>query len=94
MDDKGFEDKLYSLVAFKGFSASTAPTKFVFDPKNDKSFPAGMTISPNRSAAWRDDLAAVTFGIREVKAKKAPPAAAEGEPKITVSAPSPGGSRR
>ena len=32
-DDKGFEDKLYSLVAFKGFSAGAAPTKFVFDPK-------------------------------------------------------------
>jgi hypothetical protein len=77
------------LVTFKGFSAGASPTKFVFDPKSDKSFPAGMTISPNRNAAWRDDLAAVTFGTREGKANKTPPAAAEGEPKITVSAPSP-----
>ena len=55
VDDKGFEDKLYSVVAFKGFGAA-APAKFVFDPKTDKSFPAGMTISPKRNAAWREDL--------------------------------------
>ncbi|MGD0777640.1 MAG: prolyl oligopeptidase family serine peptidase [Candidatus Solibacter sp.] len=87
VDDKGFEDKLYTVVAFKGFSGG-APAKFLFDPKTDKSFPAGMTISAVRNAAWRDDLSAVIFGIREVKAKKTPPPA-EGEPKITVSAPGP-----
>lgn len=87
VEDKGFEDKLYTIVAFKGFGGASAPAKFLFDPKTDKSFPAGMTISAVRNVAWRDDLSAVTFGIREVKAKKTPPAAAEGDPKITVSAP-------
>ena len=87
VDDKGFEDKLYSVVAFKGLGTGAAPAKFLYDPKTDQSFPVGMTISAVRNAAWRDDLTAVTFGIREVKAKKTPPAAAEGEPKITVSAP-------
>ena len=91
VDDKGFEDKLYSVVAFKGFGSGGAPGKFVFDPKTDKSFPAGMTVSPVRNASWREDLGAVTFGIREVKAKKTPPAGGgEGEPKITVSAPGAG----
>jgi dipeptidyl aminopeptidase/acylaminoacyl peptidase len=73
VEDKAFEDKLYAVVAFKGFSASAPPTKFVYDPKEDKSFPKGMAISPNRSAAWRSDLSAVTFGIHEVKTKKNPP---------------------
>jgi dipeptidyl aminopeptidase/acylaminoacyl peptidase len=73
MDDKAYEDKLYSVVAFKNFSASAPPTKLVYDPKTDKSFPKDMTISPTRSAAWRNDLAAVTFGIHEVKPKKTPP---------------------
>ena len=76
-DDKGFEDKLYTLVAFKDLTAAT-PTKVVFDPRDDKSFPAGMTISSNRAPAWRDNLTAVTFGIHEVKAKKNA-AASEGD---------------
>ena len=46
VDDKGFEDKLYSVVAFKDFG-SGPPAKSVYDPKDDKSFPEGMTISPN-----------------------------------------------
>ena len=86
-DDKAYEDKLYTLVAFKGFSAGSAPTKFVYDPKQDNSFPKDMTISPNRNAAWRDDLTAVTFGIHEVKAKKNPPKESEGDQKPTVGPP-------
>ncbi len=69
-DDKAFEDKLYTLVAFKDFGASGPGTKVVFDPKSDSSFPAGMTISPTRPPVWREDLSEVTFGIHEVKAKK------------------------
>jgi dipeptidyl aminopeptidase/acylaminoacyl peptidase len=87
IDDKGFEDKLYSVVAFRGFGGGGVPVKSIYDPKADKSFPAGMTISPTRNAAWREDLSAVTFGIREVKAKKAAAKESDGEPKITVSAP-------
>ncbi len=44
-DDKAFEDKLYSLVAFKDFGANGPATKVVFDPKSDSTFPAAMTIS-------------------------------------------------
>jgi dipeptidyl aminopeptidase/acylaminoacyl peptidase len=69
-DDKAFEDKLYTLVAFKDFGASGPTSKVVFDPKSDSTFPAGMTISSTRPPAWREDLSAVTFGIHEVKAKK------------------------
>ena len=76
-DDKAFEDKLYALVAFKDLGAST-PTRVVYDPKVDKSFPAGMSIGSSRNPVWRENLSAVTFGIHELKAKKnakgAPPA--------------------
>jgi dipeptidyl aminopeptidase/acylaminoacyl peptidase len=69
-DDKAFEDKLYTLVAFKDLNAAQ-PTKVVYDPKEDKSFPAGMSIAATRPPIWREDLSAVIFGIHEVKPKKA-----------------------
>ena len=69
VDDKAFEDKLYTLVAFRNFSAGS-PEKIVFDPTKDKSFPEGMTISPNRNPYWMADLSAVAFGIHEIRAKK------------------------
>lgn len=69
VEDKGFEDKLYTAVGFTSING-TAPVKTVFDPKKDSAFPAGMTISPNRPAAWTKDLSAMMFGIHEVKAKK------------------------
>jgi acetyl esterase/lipase len=70
VEDKAWEDKLYSLVAFKGFTSSGAPEKVLFDPSKEQSFPAGMSISPNRTPAWMADLSAVTFGIHELKPKK------------------------
>ncbi|HWC99744.1 MAG TPA: prolyl oligopeptidase family serine peptidase [Candidatus Sulfopaludibacter sp.] len=69
VDDKGFEEKLYSVVAFKNLNAAT-PTKAIFDPKEDKTFPAGMTVASTRPAVWRQDLSAVIFGLAEVKPKK------------------------
>jgi dipeptidyl aminopeptidase/acylaminoacyl peptidase len=68
VEDKGFEDKLYSVVAVN-FSSGT-PQKTVYDPRQDKDFPAGLSVSPNRSPVWTDDLGAVLFGIQEVKRKK------------------------
>ncbi len=70
-DDKRWEDKLYSLLAFKNFPDNGAPEKFSFAPETDHAFPAGMTISPERHPMWMADLSTVTFGIRELKPKKA-----------------------
>jgi dipeptidyl aminopeptidase/acylaminoacyl peptidase len=72
VEDKAWEDKLYSVVAFTGFSTGT-PQKTVYDPREDKSFPAGMTISPNRNPTWTEDLSAIFFGVQELKKKKTPP---------------------
>jgi len=77
VEDKGFEEKLYSLVAFQDFGPPGGPKKIVYDPKTDKSFPSGMSISSNRPPQWREDFSAVTFGIQAVKVKKK--AAEEGD---------------
>jgi len=69
VDDKAWQDKLYSLVAFRNFSST--PETIVFDPAKDSSFPQGMSISPNRNPYWMDDLGAVAFGIHEIRPKKA-----------------------
>lgn len=69
VEDKGFEDKLYSVVAVNGF-AKGMPQKTVFDPREDKEFPAGLTISPNRPPTWTEDFSGLMFGIHEVKRKK------------------------
>jgi len=58
-DDKALRDKLYAVVGFTGFGPGT-PQKTSFDPASDKSFPAGMTISPNRDPRWTQDLQACT----------------------------------
>ncbi|MFN0107992.1 MAG: S9 family peptidase, partial [Blastocatellia bacterium] len=70
VEDKGYEDKLYSVVAVSGF-ASGAPQKTVYDPHADKDFPAGLTVSPNRPPTCTEDFGALMFGIHEVKKKKA-----------------------
>jgi len=91
VEDKAFEDKLYSVVGFKNLSASAKPEKFVFDLKTERNAPPNMTVSPNRSPFWTKSLSAIVFGIHEVKTKKekkggeekkgppAPPAADEKE---------------
>ena len=61
-DDRALRDKRYAVLGFSGFGAG-APTKVVYDPAGDKTFPDGMTISPNRNPQWTDDLQALTFGI-------------------------------
>ncbi|HUF22553.1 MAG TPA: prolyl oligopeptidase family serine peptidase [Vicinamibacterales bacterium] len=80
-EDRAYRDRLHSVVGFTGFSANAAPTKVTFDPSTDKSFPAGMTISPNRSPSWTDDLDALIFGIHELRKSDRPsrPEPAEGE---------------
>ena len=68
VEDKAWEDKVYTLVAFK--KNSTGFEKTIFDPAKDASFPKGMSISPNRNAMWMADLSEVTFGIHELRPKK------------------------
>lgn len=90
-EDKAFEDKLYSVAGFTGFAAAPgqkagaaqtplAPQKVVYDPKDDKTFPQGMTISPNRAPQWSENLDALFFGISEPKKKEEGAKGPEGTP--------------
>ena len=76
-EDKRFTDKVYAVVGFTGFGAGRAPQRAAYDPASDKSFPEGMSISPNRSPAWTEDLSAIVFGIRTLKKSDAKPETAK-----------------
>jgi dienelactone hydrolase len=69
-EDKAYEDKLWSVLAFAGFKDAKGPRKIFYDPASDRSFPEGMTVSPDRAPEWTESFDAVLFGIREAKKKK------------------------
>ena len=66
IDDEDYEDPLYSVVAFTDMTAQI-PTKVVYDPLEDNSFPQGMTIAANRAPSFTDDLSSLVFGIVEAE---------------------------
>ena len=68
-DDENNEGKLCSIVGVKDFSTGY-PQKITFQQSEDRNFPEGMTISPNRSPEWTDDLGGFLFGIHSIKKKK------------------------
>lgn len=70
---KGFEDKAYTEKVFQLIGVIFTKErlrKLTWNPLEDKTFPAGMTISPNREPTWNDDLSAILFGIHDLKKKK------------------------
>ena len=68
-EDENYEDKLFSVVGFTNFIKGS-PQKIVYDPVKDKNFPKDMTISPNRTPLWTEDLSGILIGIHEVKKKE------------------------
>jgi dipeptidyl aminopeptidase/acylaminoacyl peptidase len=87
VEDKRFEDKLYSVIGFSNLSANAR--KVTFDPKDDKSFPTAMTISPNRPPDWSEDMSSLLFGISPVKKKVGADKAADDKAKETEEKPDP-----
>ena len=69
-EDKAFEDKLYCVLGFTDFKSGGNPLKTAYDPKEDKTFPEGMTVSPNRNPRWTEDFGGILFGIHDVKKKE------------------------
>jgi dienelactone hydrolase len=65
-----FEDPLYSLLAWEEVDGQGMPHRIELDPMEEEGFPQGMTISPNRSPRWSDDMAAIFFGIHEAELKE------------------------
>ncbi len=80
-EDKAYEDKLWSVLAFNGFREAKGPRKTAYDPAGDTSFPEGMTVSPDKTPAWTESFDAVLFGIHEAKKKKDADAKEGGEAK-------------
>ena len=91
IEDKAYEGKIYSIVGFRDFTTGT-PTKVVYDPQSDSSFPKGMAISSNRPPNWTEDFSAMVFGISQLK-KKADKAPAKTEPAAVAEAPVKGGGK-
>ena len=71
IDDKAYEDKLYRVLGFKEFGPA-GPQKTIFNPTDTAGFPAGMTVSPNRTPSWTKDLSGLLFGIYKPKKKDKP----------------------
>ncbi|MGE5838018.1 MAG: S9 family peptidase, partial [Acidobacteriota bacterium] len=71
-DDKQWRERLFAVVGFTGFGSGT-PKRVAYDPTEDKTFPAGMSISGNRAPQWTEARDAITFGIASLT--KAPPPA-------------------
>jgi len=70
VENEDYEDPLYSVIGWTDFGDNSGPTMVVFDPQEDQTFPAGMTISPNRAPRWSESLDAIFFGIHEVEMKE------------------------
>jgi dipeptidyl aminopeptidase/acylaminoacyl peptidase len=87
IEDKKYEDKLYSVLGFSNLSANMR--KVAFDPKEDKTFPVDMTISQNRAPDWSDDMNALVFGISPVKKKEGADKAADDKTKEAEAKPDP-----
>ena len=64
-DDRAYRERLFSVMGFTGFGSGT-PKKVVYDPKQDKTFPAEMSISGNRAPMWTESRDALIFGIAEL----------------------------
>lgn len=72
--DEKFKQDHGKVVGVKNLGAN--PEIVVYDPQKDSmAFPKDMTISPNRSPIWTDDLSRILFGIHQLEPvkKEAPP---------------------
>jgi len=62
-DDRGWRERLYTIVGFTGFDKAGEPKKVAYDPEKDASFPKTMGISGNRAPQFTESRDALIFGI-------------------------------
>ncbi len=70
-DDRQWRERLFAVVGFTGFGAGT-PKRVAYDPAEDKTFPAGMSVSGNRAPQWTEARDAISFGIAPLTKAPAP----------------------
>ncbi len=68
-EDGGFTEDVYSVIGFHGFGRR-GPEKVLYNPHEDPSFPEEMTISPNSSPRWSENLNTLFFGIHRNEKKE------------------------
>ncbi|HMQ00657.1 MAG TPA: prolyl oligopeptidase family serine peptidase, partial [Cyclobacteriaceae bacterium] len=68
--DKKYKQDLGSVIGVKQLNAA-APNITLYEPAKDSlGFPKDMTISPNRSPMWTEDLTRLLFGVHELSLVK------------------------
>ncbi|WMW79671.1 prolyl oligopeptidase family serine peptidase [Undibacterium cyanobacteriorum] len=67
VEDKAYQDKLWSALGFRWESNEFQKT--VIEPSKLKDFPTDMTISSDALPRWSRDFAWISFGIKDVKKK-------------------------
>src|SRR5262245_54777607 len=71
--DAGFDDKSYTVLAWKGIS-SARPSSFTYDFSKDSAFPKDMRVASDMAPQWSEDGNVLVFGIAAREAKYTPPA--------------------
>jgi len=71
--DAGFDDKSYTVLAWKGVS-SARPSSNSYDFSKDTAFPKDMRVASDMAPQWSEDGNALFFGIAAREAKYTPPA--------------------
>ncbi len=67
--DEKFKNDRFAVLGIKGFDG--VPSVTTYDPKADStSFPKDMTVSPNRTPFWTEDLTRLMFGIHKLELAK------------------------
>jgi len=64
-DDRRYRERLFTVVGYTGFGSGT-PKRTAYAPADDKTFPAGMSISGSRAPTWTEDRDALIFGIAQL----------------------------
>jgi dipeptidyl aminopeptidase/acylaminoacyl peptidase len=70
-DDRQYRERLYAAVGYTGVSTPTQK-RVIYDPAEDKTFPAGYSISANRALTWTESRDALIFGIAPLTKVPAP----------------------
>ena len=77
-DDRGWRERLYTVVGFTGVGQSGDPKKVSYDPASDASFPKNMSVSGNRAPQFTETRDALMFGIANLTKIERPAAGRNG----------------
>lgn len=85
-----WKDRMFAVTGWTGLNAGISSAKKVsYDPAKDTAFPAGMSISNNRTPAWTENRDAILFGIAKINKADAPAGRGRGAAPDGVDAPAP-----